>query len=87
MAKQEQSWLMAFFPNVHPLSQQEIAVLPLEKKRAAEASGQQGVWLKVLCPKDACVTGGGTISLPAVGVSSKEEKGLWLKIFCYTGLP
>ncbi|MFZ7112037.1 MAG: hypothetical protein ACOWYE_10180 [Desulfatiglandales bacterium] len=81
MKKEEGMWISVFIPNVRTLTENEIAELPAEKRRAAEGSGTGGTWLKVLCPDASCVKSGGKITLNAEGIE-KEAKGLWLDVFC-----
>jgi hypothetical protein len=71
-----------FFPGLRMLSNAEIAALPEDKRRAAESSRQQGVWLEIPCPDDACIQSDGKICVEAVTPGGKADRGVWLNIFC-----
>jgi hypothetical protein len=71
-----------YFPGLRMLSNAEIAALPEDKRRAAEASGRSGVWLEIPCPDDACRTDAGKICIDAIGAGQKEKRGIWLNVFC-----
>jgi len=71
-----------YFPNARVLGTNEVSALPGEKKKAAEAAGQSGVWLEVHCPEGSCVGRDGKVTLEAVGVEAKKGKGVWLNVFC-----
>jgi len=71
-----------YFPNARVLGTNEVSALPGEKKKAAEAAGQSGVWLEVHCPDGSCVGKDGKVTLEAVGVEAKKGKGVWLNVFC-----
>lgn len=71
-----------YFPGLRMLSNAEIAALPEDKRRAADASGRSGVWLEIPCPDDSCRSEAGKICIDAVGAGSKENRGVWLNIFC-----
>lgn len=71
-----------YFPNARVLGTNEVSALPGEKKKAAEAAGQRGVWLEVHCPDGSCVGRDGKVTLEAVGVEAKKGKGVWLNVFC-----
>jgi hypothetical protein len=70
-----------YFPGLRMLSNAEIAALPEEKRRAAEASGRAGVWLEVQCADEACLRDG-KICIDAVAPEREGDRGVWLKIFC-----
>jgi hypothetical protein len=71
-----------YFPNAKALSSSEVASLPDDKKKSAEATGKSGIWLEVHCPSGSCVGKDGKITLEAVGVEAKKGKGVWLNVFC-----
>ncbi|MCF8051678.1 MAG: hypothetical protein K9L59_10615 [Desulfobacterales bacterium] len=71
-----------FFPGARILSQDEVASLPSEKKQAAEAANQEGVWIEIDCPDGTCVDRDGKIKIPAAGVQGAGKKGIWLNLFC-----
>jgi hypothetical protein len=71
-----------YFTNARVLSPSEIAALPGEKKKAAEATAKRGVWLEVHCPDGSCFDKNGKITLEAVGAEPKKGKGVWLNVFC-----
>ena len=87
--------LKVFLPNARLLSEAERSQLPVEKKYNA-ATDEQGLWIEVDCPQDACAIEGSTVTLPAGGVAREEAQGIWLSLFCpqnqcvideYTDLP
>ncbi len=82
MATSDKNRLTFYFPNARALSGSEIAALPEEKKKSAEAAGKNGVWLEVPCPDGSCVAKDGTVTLQAAGIEGKKDKGLWLNVFC-----
>lgn len=82
MDKSDKTQLVFYFPNARMLSSSEVAALPEEKKRAADRSGRNGVWLEVHCPGGACVGKDGKVTLEAMGTEGKEDKGVWLNVFC-----
>ncbi len=71
-----------FFPQAKVLSSADVAALPADKKKAAEAAAKEGVWLEVHCPDESCIGKDGKITLQAAGVPGKSDKGLWLNVFC-----
>jgi len=71
-----------YFPGLRILSNAEIEALPEQKRRDAEESGRQGVWLEVPCPDDACLREEGRICIEAVPAGKQKGRGLWLNIFC-----
>jgi hypothetical protein len=72
-----------YLQNARVLPEDERLKLPQDKRAAAESSGKEGIWIEVNCPKGACTTDGGTITLPADVVGAeKEKKGIWLNLFC-----
>jgi hypothetical protein len=71
-----------YFPQAKVLSSAEVASLPADKRKAAETSGREGVWLEVHCPEGSCIGKDGKITLQAAGISGKSDKGLWLNVFC-----
>ena len=71
-----------FFPDARILNEAEIAAIPTEKKKAAEADKKEGVWLEIYCPDASCVRDDGRITIPAEGAESAEIKGIWLNLFC-----
>jgi hypothetical protein len=71
-----------FLPESRSLSSAEVSDLPEEKRKAAIASGREGVWIEVPCPDGSCMKKNGKIVLEAAPVGHKEEKGIWLNIFC-----
>jgi hypothetical protein len=82
MARTEMTAFTSFFPGSRLLSSAEIAALPEDRRKAAEASGREGVWLEVPCPHGSCMNKEGKVVLEAVSAGHKEEKGIWLNIFC-----
>ena len=82
MAHNDKNQLTFYFPNARALSSGEIAALPDDKKKSAEAAGKSGVWLEVHCPDGSCLTKDGKVTLEAVGAEGGKGKGLWLNVFC-----
>lgn len=80
--RENESWLKVFTPNARCLSEAEVLNLPKEKKDLAAATGANGIWLEVLCPKDVCIIGQDTIAIPVMGITKKEKHSLWLTLFC-----
>lgn len=89
-------WMPVFIPEARCLMDHEIRDLPEPRRKAVEAEGHEGVWLKVHCPERSCLTDDAKVILPAMGVALPEKKGLWLRLFCpenrclmeaYTDLP
>lgn len=76
------SWLQVFVPEARCLTDEEIKVLPVERRKTVEAGGHTGVWLKVPCPDRSCIAKDAKLILPAMGVEVPEERGLWLRLFC-----
>ena len=74
--------LKVFITGARLLSAEEVSQLPEEKQSAAAAAGDQGLWIEVPCPENACSTEGDKITLPAGGIVGGEKKGLWLNLFC-----
>ena len=71
-----------YFPNARVLGANEVSALPGEKKKAAEAAGESGVWLEVNCPEGSCVGKDGKVTLEAVDTEPNKGKGVWLNVFC-----
>jgi len=82
MATSDKNRLAFYFPNARALSGSEIANLPDDKRKSAEAAGKSGVWLEVHCPDASCVGKDGNVTLQAAGIEGKKDKGLWLNVFC-----
>ena len=82
MAQKEKTSFTFFFPGSRLLSSAEISALAAEKRKAAEDSRREGVWLEVPCPDGSCMKKQGKVILDAVGAGHKEEKGVWLNVFC-----
>jgi hypothetical protein len=82
MAHNDKNQLTFYFPNARALTSSEVAALPDEKKKSAEAAGKSGIWLEVHCPDGSCIGADGKITLQAAGIKDKEDKGLWLNVFC-----
>ena len=74
-----------FFPGARILSPQEVASLPSEKKQAAQAANQAGVWIEIDCPDGTCVDADGKIKIPGAGAKSGGKQGIWLNLFCPEG--
>ena len=74
--------LKVYVPHARVLYAEEINALPCEKRKAAEESSSQGLWIEVVCPDDACQQAGGRISIPIRAEENREKKGFWLKFFC-----
>ena len=73
MAHTNKTSLAFFLPGSRSLSSAEISDLPEEKRKAAIASGREGVWIEVPCPDGSCMKKNGKIVLEAVPVGHKEE--------------
>ena len=71
-----------FFPGLRMLSRSEIDALPETRRKAAEASGEPGVWLDVPCPKEACFNRKGKVCIDTLPAEREEREGLWLRAFC-----
>jgi hypothetical protein len=82
MSHHNKNILNFYFPNARVLGTHEVAALPAEKKKAAEATGKSGIWLEVDCPDGSCVGKDGRVTLEAVGTEVKKDKGVWLNVFC-----
>jgi hypothetical protein len=82
MATSDKNRLTFYFPNARALSGSEVANLPHDKQKSAEATGKSGVWLEVYCPDGSCVGKDGNVTLQAAGIEGKKDKGLWLNVFC-----
>jgi hypothetical protein len=82
MATSDKNRLTFFFPNARALSAGEVASLPDDKRKSAEAAGKLGVWLEVPCPDGSCLDKDGNVTLQAAGIEGKQDKGLWLNVFC-----
>ncbi|MFO7686657.1 MAG: hypothetical protein R6V60_11240 [Desulfobacterales bacterium] len=76
------SRLTFFFPEARVLRDAEVEALPPEKRKEAEKSGRQGVWLEINCPEEACIGDDGKITISAAGTGTGKKKGLWLNLFC-----
>ena len=74
-----------FLPQARLLEQDEIAALPPEKLKSAEASEQKGLWLEITCPDESCIDDEGNITIPARGTDMSGQKGAFLNIFCPDG--
>lgn len=82
MARNDSDRLAFYFPGLRLLSRSEIDALPESRRRAAEASGDSGVWLEVPCPKEACFKREGKVCVDALPADRDEREGLWLRAFC-----
>ena len=82
MARNEKTSFTFFFPGSRFLSSAEISSLSEDKRKAAEDSGREGVWLEVPCPNGSCMKKEGKVILEAVSAGHKEERGIWLNVFC-----
>jgi len=82
MAHTDKTSLAVFLPGSRSLSSSEIAGLPEEKRKAAVASGREGVWIEVPCPDGSCMKKDGKLVLEAAPAGDNEGKGVWLNIFC-----
>jgi hypothetical protein len=82
MARKEKTSFTFFLPGSRLLSSAEISDLSKEKRKAAEASGREGVWLEVPCPDGSCRKKKGKIVLEAVSAGHEEDHGVWLNMFC-----
>jgi hypothetical protein len=82
MAQTDKNRLTFYFPNARALNSGEVAALPDEKRKSAEAAGRDGVWLEVDCPEGSCVGKDGKVTLPAAGIEGRKDKGIWLNVFC-----
>jgi hypothetical protein len=82
MAKDDSQRLTFYFPGLRVLRPDEIEVLPDRKRKAAAASGRQGVWLEVPCPKEACFKGEDKVCIDVLPAGHESGRGLWLNVFC-----
>ena len=82
MTDTKKSLFRFFLPNARILGKEEIAALPPEKIKAAEADTRDGLWLEIVCPDASCIDGKGNITIPAKGAEQQKEKGLFLNLFC-----
>jgi len=83
MALKDSKTLFTFFlPDARVLNEEEIAKIPAEKKKAAEADNKEGLWLEIHCPDASCLEDDGRITIPAKGAESEKKKGIWLNLFC-----
>jgi hypothetical protein len=82
MAYSDKNQLTFYFPNARALSGAEVASLPDDKRKSAEAAGRGGVWLEVHCPGGSCLGKDGKVTLQAAGGGGEKEKGIWLNVFC-----
>jgi hypothetical protein len=82
MARHDTDRRTFYFPGLRMLSRAEIDTLPEGKRKAAEASGEPGVWLEVPCPKEACFKGKGKVCIDTLAAEREEREGLWMRVFC-----
>jgi hypothetical protein len=86
----EEVRLTVFAPGARLLREEEILALPRDKREAAAATGADGVWLEIPCAPGECRSEKQGIAVSVQGVTEKEraslsgkqEKGLWLNLFC-----
>lgn len=76
----QKTLLKVFIEDARPLSEDEQARLPREKREAV--ADKTGLWIEVACPEGSCSTEGDKITLPAGGIAPGESKGIWLSLFC-----
>jgi hypothetical protein len=73
-----------FLPYAKALTQDEIAQLPSWKIKAAEVTGEPGIWLEIEGMNKSWLDEDGNITIPARGTKHKE-KGTFLNLFCPEG--
>jgi hypothetical protein len=71
-----------YLPNARLLEKHEIAKLPREKLSVAKTCDQEGLWLEIVCPDEACIDEKGNITIPAQGTDTAGKKGFLLNLFC-----
>ena len=82
MANQNAYRRAFYFPGLRMLSRSEIDALPESRRKAADDSGEPGVWLDVPCPKDACFNWKCKVCIDTLAADREEREGLWLRTFC-----
>ena len=84
MVRQEvkETRFKAFLPDARILSEEEINMLPDEKKAAVKSDAGKGMWVEISCPEGSCSKEKDRITIPAKGFTSEEKKGVWLNLFC-----
>jgi hypothetical protein len=80
--KRQGSWLKVFCPEARCLTEEEVARLPEDTKKAAARQGGQGLWLEVFCPDESCATGAQEFWGPRKGRDQKGGSGFWMEMFC-----
>ena len=80
-SKPREGWVRVFCPHTRSLSAEEIASLPPDERKKAEA-GDEGMWLEVQCPEEKCLIGDHKVTIEVRGVKAKEAEGLWHRLFC-----
>ena len=80
--REQDLWLKVFCPNARCLTDQEVAALPEEKRKMAEAEGGKGIWLAVKRERSTNPSGQPGVPLPIRAATEEEKKGFWLKLFC-----
>lgn len=71
-----------FLPNARLLEEHEIAKLPPQKLSAVKKGDEEGLWIELACPDEACIDDKGNITIPAKGTDTTEKKGFLLNLFC-----
>jgi hypothetical protein len=82
MTESKKAHFRFFLPNARILGKHEIANLPAEKLKAVESSGQEGLWLEIVCPDKSCIDDDGNIIIPAKGTTPAGKEGFFLNLFC-----
>jgi hypothetical protein len=77
----EERKLKVFFHGARVLSRAEIDELPREKRREAEESADQGVWLEVDTPT-AKITERKNRLCVQLEEEDDQDQGMWLDFFC-----
>ena len=83
MADKTGSWLKVFCPDARCLTEEEVAALPEEQRRAA--ADKEGLWLDLFCPDESCLREGDYGFVAQKGKDKTGQPGLWLNLFCPDG--
>lgn len=74
-----------FIPKARILSQEEVGSLTEREKTFQKECKDNGLWLEIFCPDDACLLEEERIKLPVFCENPKHDHSLWLDIFCPSG--
>jgi hypothetical protein len=80
MAEKTGRWLKVFCPEARCLTDEEVAALPEEQRRAT--ADKEGLWLDLFCPDESCLKEGDYGFVARPGQDKSGQAGMWLELFC-----